>query len=96
MPGLGGQERRNAIDFGAFFSWADGTTPQDLLASGIYSTIANALKGGPWRRAGLVMLGKAFATFSPPILKQRKHKSTVVIIEDGVEVAMGTVSTAAS
>ena len=61
MPGVGGQEARHAVDFGAFFSCADGATPQELLDGGIYNQIAIALKGGAWRRASLVVITRALA-----------------------------------
>jgi len=61
MPGVDDLEDRHAINFGAFFSYPDGTTPQDLLQAGIYNSIALALKGGPWRRASLVMAANAFS-----------------------------------
>jgi len=61
MPGLGGQEARHAVDFAAFFSCANGTTPQELLHAGIYSQIAIPLKGGPWRSASLVIIAHSLA-----------------------------------
>jgi len=60
MPGAGGQEARFSCEFGSFFSCVDGATPAALLKRGIYSEIAVALKGGPWREASMVMLGMAF------------------------------------
>ncbi len=59
VPGSGGQEARFGCEFGSFFSCADGATPGDLLKGGIYSEIAIALKGGPWREASMAMLGMA-------------------------------------
>jgi len=61
MPGVVANEARHAVDFGAFFSSEDGTTPQELLRAGIYNQIAIALKGGPWRRASLVVIARALA-----------------------------------
>jgi len=61
MPGVVANEARHAVDFGAFFSCKDGTTPQELLHVGIYNQIAIALKGGPWRRASLVVIARALA-----------------------------------
>ena len=61
VPGVLANEERRAVDFGAFFSCEDGTTPQELLRAGIYNQIAIALKGGPWRRASLVVIASAFA-----------------------------------
>jgi len=61
MPGVLTNEARQAVDFEAFFSCAEGATPQELLRAGIYNQIAIALKGGPWRRASLVIIAKAFA-----------------------------------
>ena len=52
---------RHAVDFDAFFSCVDGTTPEKLLRAGIYEQIAIALKGGPWRRASLVMIAKVLS-----------------------------------
>jgi hypothetical protein len=60
VPGAGEQEARLGCEFGSFFSCADGATPAELLKRGIYSEIAIALKGGPWREASMAMLGMAF------------------------------------
>jgi hypothetical protein len=59
VPGTGGQEKRSGCEFGSFFSCVDGTTPGELLWHGIYSEIAVALKGGPWREASMAMLAMA-------------------------------------
>ena len=59
MPGVGGQEARHGCEFGSFFACDEGATPQELLQRGIYSEIAVALKGGPWREASMVLLGQA-------------------------------------
>ena len=59
VPGVGGQDARDAVDFGAFFSCEHGTTPQELLQRGVYNKIALALKGGEWRKASLVMVAQA-------------------------------------
>jgi len=59
MPG-DGEQARSGCEFGSFFSCADGTTPGELLKRGIYSEIAVALKGGPWREASMAMLAMAF------------------------------------
>lgn len=56
MPGTGGQEARFGCEFGSFF----GATPSDLLKRGVYSEVAVALKGGPWREASMMMLAMAF------------------------------------
>jgi hypothetical protein len=58
VPG-GGQEVRFGCEFGSFFSSVDGATPEKLLKRGIYSEIAVALKGGPWREASMAMLAMA-------------------------------------
>ena len=58
MPGLG-QEERHACSFDKFFACDHGTTPAVLLNRGIYDQIAIALKGGEWRKAGMVMLARA-------------------------------------
>ena len=47
---------RHGVDFGAFFSCADGATPADLLSAGIYSSIASPLKGGDLRDVSLAMV----------------------------------------
>ena len=47
MIGLGGQEARHGVDFGMFFSCAEGSTPDDLLKRGIYSESACRLTDGP-------------------------------------------------
>ena len=59
MPGVGGQDVRFGVEFGTFFSCAKGATPPELLARGIYSSIAVPLKGGPWREASMVLMGMA-------------------------------------
>jgi len=59
VPG-GGQEVHFGCEFGSFFSSVDGATPEKLLKRGIYSEIAVALKGGPWREASMTMLAMAF------------------------------------
>jgi hypothetical protein len=59
VPGAGGQEARLGCEFGSFFSCEDGATPAELLQRGIYSEIAVALKGGPWREASMAMLAVA-------------------------------------
>jgi hypothetical protein len=60
MPGEGGQAERHGVDFSAFFACPEGSTPQELIQSGIYGDIATPLKGGAWREASLVMLMQAF------------------------------------
>jgi len=59
MPG-DGEQVRFGCEFDSFFSCVDGVTPEELLRRGIYSEIAVALKGGPWREASLAMLAMAF------------------------------------
>jgi hypothetical protein len=59
VPGAGGQETRFGCEFGSFFSCVDGATPGELLTRGVYSEIAVALKGGPWREASMAMLAMA-------------------------------------
>jgi len=59
MPGMGGQDVRFGVEFGTFFSCAEGTTPPGLLACGIYSSIAVPLKGGPWREASMALMAMA-------------------------------------
>ena len=53
---LGDTEARRACNFNDF--WNDGWTPRWLLSgdSNVYRQIANALKGGAWRAAGLLSL----------------------------------------
>ena len=45
----------------------EGATPPELLKAGIYSKIAVALKGGPWREASRVMLAEAVADGMVPV-----------------------------
>ena len=60
MPGTAdGDVQRYGCEFSAFFSCAEGATPTDLLHRGIYSEIAVPLKGGPWRKASMALLGIA-------------------------------------
>jgi len=61
MPGIGGQEHRHGCEFGAFFACPDGATPRELLNRGIYFEIAVPLKGGPWRKASMALLGSALS-----------------------------------
>jgi hypothetical protein len=51
-----GQDSRFPCDFSTFFVCDRGTTPQELLQRGIYSSIAIPFKGLEWRRASTVML----------------------------------------
>ena len=60
VPGAGGQEARFGCEFGSFFSCVYGATPDELLQRNIYSEIAIALKGGPWREASMAVLAMAF------------------------------------
>ena len=57
---LGASEADNAARGACAFEdfWQDGWTPKDLLRTeaNVYATIATALKGGAWRRAGLAKL----------------------------------------
>ena len=55
---LGDNQKRHACTFNEFFR--DGWTPRWLLKddSFLYNQIAIALKGGPWREAGLAKLAK--------------------------------------
>uniref|UniRef100_A0A7S4JF41 TIR domain-containing protein n=1 Tax=Prymnesium polylepis TaxID=72548 RepID=A0A7S4JF41_9EUKA len=63
MPSIDPEDnaRRHAVNFPAFFSCVEGTTPRELLSKGIYDQIAIALKDGPWRRASLVLVAHAIA-----------------------------------
>ena len=61
MPGIGGQEHRHGCEFGAFFACPDGATPRELLNRGIYFEVAVPLKGGPWRKASMALLGSALS-----------------------------------
>lgn len=63
MPGVGGQEARDGVEFGTFFSCDEGATPDQLLRAGIYEQIAVALKGGAWREASTVMLARTIAAY---------------------------------
>jgi hypothetical protein len=58
MVGIG-QEERHGCEFSVFFACADGTTPQELLHSGLYAEVATPLKGGPWRQASMKLIGLA-------------------------------------
>jgi len=77
MPGLGGQERRKACEFGTFFSCEHGETPQDLLKSGIYQEIAIPLRGGDWRDVSMIMLAQALIPSErPPSLFEASFESS--------------------
>ena len=56
MPGLTDSSERHAMEFSAFYEHASGTTPRDLIRNGLYHSIAVPLKGGSYRRTGLVMI----------------------------------------
>jgi hypothetical protein len=58
MVGVG-QDERHPCDFDSFFACDRGTTPQQLLQRGIYSSIAVPLKGLEWRQVSMVMLEHA-------------------------------------
>ena len=55
-PGFG-QEGRRAIEFAHFFSVEQ--TPSELVAAGIYSTLAVPLKGHEWRPTSLALLARS-------------------------------------
>ena len=74
MPGVDEKKSRHAVDFGAFFSCADGTTPQELLHAGIYSQIAIALKGSHWRRASLVVIARSISGMGDAAVQEELHR----------------------
>ena len=80
-----GDAQRGGCDFSTFFSCPEGTTPTDLLHRGIYSEIAVPLKGGPWRKASMALLGMA--------LGLSKEEAAAKAGEYGVkpETALGTI-----
>jgi hypothetical protein len=47
---------RHSVQFDSFFACDQGATPDELQQRNIYSSIAIPLKGGAWRRVGLVMM----------------------------------------
>ena len=55
-PGFG-QEGRCAIEFARFFD--EDQTPSELVAAGVYSTLAVSLKGREWRATSLALLARA-------------------------------------
>eukprot|EP00966_Prymnesium_polylepis_P222530 5148227-Prymnesium_polylepis.2 len=63
MPSIDPEDnaRRHAVNFPAFFSCVEGTTPRELLSKGIYDQIAIALKNKEWRHASLVLIAIAIA-----------------------------------
>jgi hypothetical protein len=78
VPGVVANEARNAVDFDAFFSCEDGTTPEEMLRAGIYNQIAIALKGGPWRHVSLVLMAQALALQSQAVELSVDAKTNIV------------------
>ena len=76
MVGGGGQDARGGVEFSAFFSCAEGATPQELLQQGIYSEIAVPLKGGPWREPSLALLAFPASARSPFPRRHRRSYCT--------------------
>ena len=99
VPGVLANEERRAVDFGAFFSCEDGTTPQELLRAGIYNQIAIALKGGPWRRASLVVIASAFAQSARapqrPVIKRPSTSAKNLLSRSHVTLSNASSSNAA-
>jgi len=89
MPGAGEQEARLGCEFGSFFSCADGATPAELLKRGIYSEIAIALKGGPWREASMAMLGMAFGLSKEEVEAQSAGQD---VLGKGLSLVEGSIS----
>ena len=81
MPGVGGQDVRFGVEFGTFFSCADGATPPELLARGIYSSIAVPLKGGPWREASMALMGMALGMSKDDVADANKDQDLLGIGE---------------
>ena len=89
VPGAGGQEARFGCEFGSFFSCVDGATPGELLKRGIYSEIAIALKGGPWREASMAMLGMAFGLSKEEVEAQSAGQD---VLGKGLSLVEGSIS----
>jgi len=81
MPGVGGQDVRFGVEFGTFFSCADGATPPELLARGIYSSIAVPLKSGPWREASMALMGMALGMSKDDVADANKDQDLLGIGE---------------
>ena len=75
--GVGGQEARHGCAFDIFFSHAIGTTPQELIQAGIYNGIAIGLKGGPWRRASLMVVAKSLAKHAAAVGQEDELTSRI-------------------
>ena len=85
--GVGGQEARHGCAFEIFFSQALGTTPQELIRAGIYNGIAIGLKGGPWRRASLMMVAKTLAKHAAAVRLNELHSEMDEMMEGASAVA---------
>ena len=59
---------RNACVFDIFFR--PDSTPRDLLANGIYQSIAMTLKGGEWRLVSLKMFAKELRNKAAPAVDE--------------------------
>ena len=88
VPGIDVQKERSACDFIDFLSCERGTTPQKLLLMGIYHQIAIALKGGPWRRATLIVVAKVLAGHAAAA-KQDTLRGEIDLLQEGTAAAAG-------
>jgi len=79
MPGVGGQDVRFGVEFGTFFSCAEGATLPELLARGIYSSIAIPLKGGPWREASMALMAMAMGMSKEDVADANKGEDMLGI-----------------
>jgi hypothetical protein len=78
MPGLGSNEERDACRFELFFACDDGTTPDELLARGVYRSVALALKGGPLRLVSMALIHQAIANLGQPGARWRPKWSRLL------------------
>merc|ERR1719313_1257023 len=74
------EAHRGGCEFGIFFNYD--ATPMDLLQRGIFNSIATPLKGGPWRKASMVMLA---AGLEPPDDDGRDAVETVTAAKSALE-----------
>ena len=95
MPGLG-QEERPACPFDNFFACDRGATPTVLLNRGIYDQIAIALKGGEWRKAGMVMLARAIIAPVQDVVEEKHTRRKLAGVahtpDDGAAVGPMSIS----
>ena len=96
MPGGTGQEARHGCEFEAMFANAAGSTPSELLQSGIYREIAVPLKDSEWRQVSMRMLTQALAATESVAEKEGDDEGDVLFDQPLAATVSGTTSTSTS